>query len=428
MTGLLRSHAGFRRLWIGDGLSKIGSQVTLLAVPVLAATALGASTWQVALLSTCAYAPLLLIGLPVGAWADRLPRRRVLVGADLARAAALVSVPVAAMFDRLSLGQLYVVEFLVGLGTVVFDVFQRAYVPGLVGRGSLAEANGRLELNRTVGFTAGPAVGGQLVGWLGAATATVASAVGFLWSALWISLVRAPEPRPGPPAQRHLVAEIREGLRFVLAEPFIRATTLYGCAAVACLATRYAVETLFLLRTVGLAPAWIGALVMVTGIGSIAGAVASAPLARRLGEVRVVAWSAVAMGASSLLIPLTGPGWALIPYGIGGALVTFWITVNSVVGVSRSQRLCPDHLLGRVNATSRFVAWATLPLGGVLGGLLGTVLTLRGVLWVTAVGLVLSSVLLVRALRGDADVGDAGGADRAGAAGPGRATVPLPAP
>ena len=112
-----------------------------------------------------------------------------------------------------------------------------------------------------------------------------------------------------------------------------------------------------------------------------------------------MARSAVAMGASSLLIPLTAAGLGAVPYGIGGALVTFWIMVNSVVGVSRSQALCPDHLLGRMNATSRFVSWATLPLGGVLGGLLGTVLTLRGVLWLTAVGLLLSSAWLVRALK-----------------------------
>ena len=400
MAGLLQSHIGFRQLWIGDGLSKLGSQVSLLAVPVLAATGLGASTWQVALLSTFAYAPLVLIGLPVGAWADRLSRRRVLVGADLLRAVALLSVPIAALLDRLGMTQLYVVEFVVGVGTVVFDVFHRAYLPGLVGRDALVEANGRLEVNRTLGFTAGPAIGGQIVGWLGAASATLASAIGLVWSALWIAAIRTPEAAPAraASAERRLMSEIREGLRFVLTEPFIRATTLYGCAAVACLATRYAVETLFLLRDVGLEPAWIGLLITVTGAGSIAGAFAAAPLARRYGEVHVVAGSAVAMGVASLFIPLTTPGWGLIPYGLGGGLVGFWILVNSTVGVSRSQRLCPDHMLGRMNATARFVAWATLPLGGLLGGALGTLLPLRGVLWLTSVGLVASSVWLVRAL------------------------------
>jgi len=398
--GLLRSHRAFRRLWVGDGLSKIGSQISLLAIPVLAVTVLDASTWQVALLSTCAWAPVVLIGLPVGAWADRRRRRSVLVLADVLRAVALASVPLAAVLDRLTIGQLYVVEFLVGVGTVVFDVFHGAYVPGLVGRASLVQANSRLELNRTLGFTAGPAVAGQIIAWLGAALAPLASVAGFCWSAGWIASVRATEPPPPGHGGHSVSADIREGLRFVLQEPFVRATTLYSCAAVACLSTRYAVETLFLVRTVGLDPAWIGLVLTAAGVGTVLGALAAGSMVRRIGELPTVAGSALAMGLSSLLIPLTTPGPGLALYVLGTGLVGFWIMVNGVVSVSRRQRVCPDHLLGRMTATSRFLSWATLPLGGVLGGLIGTAVGVRTTLWLTAGGLVLSAALFARALAG----------------------------
>lgn len=399
--GLLRSHPAFRRLWVGDGLSKIGSQISLLAIPVLAVAVLGASTWQVALLSTCAWAPLVLIGLPVGAWADRRRRRAVLVLADMVRAVALASVPLAAAFGGITIWQLYVVEFLVGVGTVVFDVFHGAYTPGLVGRENLVEANSRLELNRTLGFTAGPAIAGPVIAWFGAALAPLASVGGLLWSAGWIASIRAPEPHPSPTGPRRSVrADIREGLRFVLQEPFVRATTLYGCAAVACLSTRYAVETVFLLRTVGLDPAWIGLVLTAAGVGTVVGALAAVRLAGRFGELRVVAGSALAMGLSSLLIPLATSGFGLAPYVLGTGLVGFWIMVGNVVSVSRRQRVCPDDLLGRMTATSRFLSWATLPFGGLLGGLIGTAVGVRTTLWLTAGGLVLSAVWLARALTG----------------------------
>jgi MFS family permease len=392
--GLLTTDRGFRHLWIGDGLSKVGSQVAILAMPVLAATTLAASTWQVALLATCGFLPLLLIGLPVGAWADRMRRRPVLVGADLGRAVVLLSVPIAAGLGVLTLAQLYVVEFLIGLGTVVFDVFRAAYVPVLVGRSSLVEANGRLELNRTVGYSAGPALGGQLVSWVGPALAAVATAVGFLWSAGWVWSARTAEPAPAT-TRRHLVREIGDGLRFVLRQPFIRATTLFATAAVAFLATRYAVETLFLLRTVGLSPAGIGFVVTVAGLGTIGGAFAARPIARVLGDVRTVAVSSLAMGAASLLIPLTTVGPGLACYVAGSGLVGFSIVVNNVVAVSLCQMMCPDDMLGRMNATSRFLAWAMLPFGGIIGGALGTALGLRATMWVTAAGLLASAVVLV---------------------------------
>ena len=390
-TGLIRGHADFRRLWVGDGISKIGTSVAVLALPLLAATHLAAATWEVALMSTFAGLPFLLIGLPVGAWADRMRRRPVLIAADAGRAALLTWVPVAAALGVLTIEQLYIVELLVGIGTVFFDVSQGAYLPTLVGRPRLVEGNARLEANRSLAYSAGPTIAGQLVQWLGAPLAVVGTVLGYLWSALWIASIRTPERPPPRTGDRNLAREIRDGLRFVLGQPFLRATTFHATFAVLFLATRYAIEVLFLLRTVGLSAGGIGALMTVAGLGALAGAV----MANRLGRTRSILTSALAVGLFSLLIPLTGRGAGLLCYAVGAGMVAFWIVANRVVAISLQQTLCPDHLLGRMNATTRFLAWATLPLGGVVGGALGTALGLRTTLWLTAIGLLLSSLWLV---------------------------------
>lgn len=394
-VGLIRSHADFRRLWIGDGISKIGSSAVVLALPLLAATTLGASNWEVALLTTFSTLPLLLIGLPVGAWADRLRRRPVLITADLGRAALLAWIPVAAALDVLTIQQLYAVALLVGVGSVFFDVSLGAYLPTLIGRPRLTEGNGMLEANRSVASSAGPAIGGQLIHWFGAPLAVVSTVFGYLWSAAWLALIRTPEQQPPRDENPNLAREIRAGVRFVLAQPFIRATTFHATFAVLFLSTRHAIEVLFLLRTVGLGPGVIGVLMTTAGLGAVAGAVLATRIANRIGRARSVLVSGVAMGGFSMLIPLTSPGTGLIFFAVGAGMVSFSIIVSRVVGISLAQTLCPDHLLGRMNATTRFLAWATLPLGGLVGGALGTALGLRTTLWLTAAGLLLSSLWLL---------------------------------
>jgi predicted MFS family arabinose efflux permease len=233
--------------------------------------------------------------------------------------------------------------------------------------------------------------------------ATIGTAMGFLWSALWVWSARTAEPTPTARGA-HLARDIWDGLRFTLTQPFIRATTLYGTAAVACLATRYAVETLFLLRTIGLSPARIGLLVTAAGFGPVAGAFAARPLSRLLGDLRMVAWSSAAMGLASLLIPLAAPGAGVAFYVMGAGLVGFSIVAGNVVSVSLRQMVCPDEMLGRMNATSRFLAWAMLPFGGVIGGALGTAVGLRATLWIAAAGLLVATAALLAsgALRPDA--------------------------
>jgi MFS family permease len=374
-------------------LSQLGSRVSALVIPLLAATALDASTWQVALLTTVETVPYLLLGLPAGAWSDRIRRRPVLIAGDLGRAAVLGSVPVAAALGALTLGQLYLVAFATGVLTLFFDVSHRSYLPQVVGRDHLVEANSRLEANRTVGYTVGPTLGGYLVQLLGAPLAVAADALSFVWSAGWIASIGTPEPPPRP-VRRRLRQEIAEGLRFVLGHPAIRATVLFGSAANLSIAMTSAVEVVFLLRQLGLPAGAIGLLTGGCAAGSVAGAVAAAGIGRRLGRGRALAAAGLGLGLFSLLIPLTGPGPRLLFFVVGGLLSAFWISVYAVTSVSMRQALCPDHLLGRMTATIGFLLWGTVPLGGLLAGAVATALGMRAALWTAAVGVLVAALCL----------------------------------
>lgn len=242
--------------------------------------------------------------------------------------------PVAAVLGLLTIEQLYIVELPVGIGTVLFDVSEGAYLPALVGRSRLVDANSRLAANRTVAYSAGPTIGGQVVQWLGAPLAVALSSFGFLWSAVWIAAIRTSERSPSTDHNRRLLREIRDGLRFVLGQPFIRATTFHATTAVLFLATRYAVDVLFLLRTVGLSPGGIGVLMTISGLGAVIGAATATRIARIVGRTGTVLVCSLAMGVSSLLIPITSRGAGLVCYALGAGTVSLSITVQNITAVS----------------------------------------------------------------------------------------------
>jgi len=393
--GLLCHHRDFRRLWIGDGISQLGTRISALALPLVAVTALHASTLQVAVLTALETVAFLVIGLPAGAWCDRMRRRPVLIVGDLGRLLALASVPAAALFGVLTIWQLYAVALTVGVFTVFFDIAYQSYLPALVGRANLVEGNGRLEANRTVAATAGPTVAGYLVQWLTAPVAVAVDALSFAWSAAWIAAIGAPEATPQPAAQPRLRQQIGEGLRFVFGHPILRAIVLSGTTAVVFYGAQGAIVVVFLVREVHQSPGAIGLLFSIASVGSVLGALCAARLTRAFGQHRALLLYVVGAGVAGLLIPLTTAGWRLAFFAVGLALVGFFIVAYNIVQVSLRQTLCPDHLLGRMNATMRTVMWSTLPLGAVLGGLLGTSLGLRPTLWISAVGALLASLWLV---------------------------------
>ncbi|HUH15403.1 MAG TPA: MFS transporter, partial [Gaiellaceae bacterium] len=220
--GGLWRHRDFLWLWSSQTVSQFGSQVSLLALPLVAIAVLGASAFEVALLGVVEFLPFLLFSLPAGVWVDRLPRRPILVVADLVRAAALATIPIAYWLDGLTIWQLYAVGFVVGIGTVFFDVAYQSYLPSLVARDELSEGNSKLEVSRSAAQLGGPGVGGVLISILTAPMAVAVDAVSFVVSALLLGRIRSAEREPAREERRPLLSELWEGLRYVIRHEYVR--------------------------------------------------------------------------------------------------------------------------------------------------------------------------------------------------------------
>ena len=376
----------------------------MLALPILAVRTLHASTFAVGALSAASTVAFLLIGLPAGAWVDRMARRRLMIAADLGRGAALGSIPLTAALGALTMTQLYLVAFAVGILTVFFDVAYQSYVPGLVGPGEVVEANAKLSSSSQLAQIAGPSAAGGLIQAIGAPLAVLLDAASFGFSALAVGAIGTREGAPpARAARRRLREEITEGVRFVAHHEILRAITATTATANFFSAIMTAVEVVFLVRALRTPPAIVGLLFAGVGVGGLVGALLAARIADRLGGARAVLLGAGAT-IGGLAIPLTEPGFGLLAFGLGYGVAAVGIVVYNITQVSYRQRLCPPELLGRMNATIRFVVWGTLPLGALAGGALGTAIGLRPTLWIGAIGQ-LSAVgwLLASPLRRDRD-------------------------
>jgi predicted MFS family arabinose efflux permease len=384
--GSLFRHADFRRLFAGDTASQFGTFVGNTAVPLLAAVTLAATPFEMGLLTAAETLAFLLLGLPAGVWVDRWSRRRVMLTADFARFALLISVPIAWWAGVLTLAQLLVVVLLVGIATLFFDIAYQSYLPSLVGREHLLEGNAKLQAVQSTAQIAGPSTAGVLVQLISAANTVLVTGLGFLTSALCLLRIRAVDPEPDRGAHARLLPQIAEGLRFVFSDKPLRAIVATTATANFFGGAFAAVQVLFLTRTVGLPPAAIGVLLAVGGAGGILGAVCSGAVTRRLGQSRAIWLVPLFTWPGHLLLPLAASGWRLGLAGFGLVVGGFGLVVYNVAQVSYRQAICPDRLLGRMNASVRFVVWGTIPLGGLLGGGLGEGLGLRGALWLAVAG------------------------------------------
>ncbi|MER6334042.1 MFS transporter [Streptomyces sp. NPDC001034] len=389
-TGLLRDR-DFRLLFAATALGQLGDRVVFLALPLVALATLHADAFQVGLLTAATTAGSLLVGLPAGAWVDRVRKREVLIGADLARALVLFSVPAARWSGLLTVEWLYGVALVHGLLTVFFDVSYASYLPHLVGRAKLLEGNSTLSAVRSATGIGGPALAGPLVGGFGPATTLVASSAGMALSALLALAIRGRERKPaGAGTRRRLRREVLEGLRFVLAHPALRATVLGDALFNLSLAMYQTMLLLFLRRTVGLDATGVGLVLSGMGCGALLGALSATWIARRIGRGTVIWLAPLATCPLTALMPLAHPGAGLYAAAAGLSALSFGGVVRVVAQSSLQQVLTPDGLLGRMNATARFVSWGGLPLGGLLGGAAGTAFGAPATLLIAATGMTLS--------------------------------------
>lgn len=395
-TGLWR-HPDFLKFWGGQTVSQFGTQVTYLALPLVAVLSQHAGPAEMGLLTALDFAPFLLFGLFAGAWVDRWSRRRVLIVADGGRALLLAVIPAAALLGRLSMGLLYAVAFLTGALAVFFEVAYQAYLPSLVGRGQLVEGNSKLEVSRSAATTFGPGLAGWLVQLCSAPLAISLDALSFVVSAVTLAWVRTAEPAAAAGGERHsLRAEIGEGLKLVLGNPVLRALAFASATFNLCLDIAGAVWILYAVHGLGFSPGTLGLVTALGNVGFLAGAFLVTRAARRLGVGRAAALALLLGAAGYCLIALAGSSrWgaaALVVLGLG--LFGAALPVYNVNQVSLRQAMTPPHLLGRVGATMRFLVYGAIPVGALLGGALGNLVGLRPTLVVGALGMLTACLWL----------------------------------
>jgi MFS family permease len=335
--------------------------------------------------------PSLLVGLFVGVWVDHRRRRPILIAADLGRAALLVVIPIAAILGVLRIEYLYIVVFVGGTLGLFFDVAHRSFLPSLVGREQLVEGNSKLEMSRSVAEIVGPGVAGGLVQLVTAPIAIAVNAISFLISALFLGLIRTPEPAPSPSEQRHNIwGEIGEGLRLVSGNRLLRA--IAGCIGTVNLfnGVLEAVFVLYLTRELGIGPGLLGLIFAGGSVGFLLGTLLPGWVTRRFGLGPGIIGGLLLVGLSDLLIPLVDGSMVVVVVVILLMVAQFFFGLGFVIfstgQVSLRQAITPDRLQGRMNATMSFIAGAVVPLGGLLGGGLGETIGLRPTLLLAALG------------------------------------------
>lgn len=399
--GVLRNSAGFRRYWSGQLVSAFGDQVSRIGVPLIAVAVLHATATQMGLLSSAGQASLLVFGLLAGAWVDRVRRRRLLIGCDLARAAAVAVIPCAAAAGWLSLPLLLVIAFAVGSLGVVFGTGMVAFLPSLIGPDELVEGNARLMQINSVSQIAGPGLAGLVISVLTAPFAIIADALSYLVSATCLVSIGGDEHPPAREDRPPIGQAIGAGLRFVYLQPMLRPSA--GCAGTYNLfnAAIVTLQVLYLSQTLGLHPATLGWVLGAIGPGALFGAAIAVRISERVGIGRTMIGGLLLAGAANLLFATTPTGTACAPtLAAAMALNGFGQPLYNVNQSSLRQAIVPRPMQGRVAATMFVLAGGAAPLGALAAGACANTLGVRTTLIAAALGTALSaSWLLLSPIR-----------------------------
>jgi MFS family permease len=391
------------RLWSAAGISAAGTQVTLLALPLTAILVLHASAFEVAALATAATVPNLALGIAAGVWLDRVPRRPVMVAADVGRAVVLASVPIASVLGVLGLPQLYLVALVNGSLNVLFEIASGAYLPTVVPRAQLVEANAKLQATVGVAQAAGPSIGGALVSVLSAPVAIVVDAVSFLISGALIASASARDRIAREPRMTSLRAELRQAAAFLLNDTYLRPLLVAHALANIALGLVWAIVIVYAVRVLGLPPTTIGLILSVGQVGGVIGAALARRIADRVGVGRVVVASFFLFAPATLLMAAATEQTAIVFVTVGWTLESVARSLYGVSATSVRQALVPDRMQGRVIGLTTTVGTGAFPLGALLGGTLAEAFGLRDAMFFAAAAAVLPFIAVaaspIRALR-----------------------------
>ncbi|HUQ77905.1 MAG TPA: MFS transporter [Patescibacteria group bacterium] len=393
----LFSHRDFVRLWTAETISQFGTQVTFLALPLIAATTLNVTPFEFGLLATIEFLPFILLSLPAGVWVDRLRRRPILIVGDLVRAASLASIPIAFAIQTatgtqiLTIWQLYAVGFINGCATVFFDVAYQSYLPALVERDQIVDGNAKLETSRSAAQITGPGIAGVLIGMLTAPFAILIDSLSFLVSALFIVTIRRHEPAPvarvddrgNRPSMR---TEIGEGLRYVGGHRYLRSIAATTGTSNFFSNVAFSILVLYLVRDLGFSPQVLGLAFSLGAIGFLIGALIANRVATRFGVGPTIVGAAVIFGPAALLVAIAPRELAPAFVAASGFIGGLGGAIYNINQVSLRQAITPERMQGRMNATMRFIVWGTIPFGSIAGGFLGGLVGLHETIWIGAIG------------------------------------------
>jgi len=405
-SGALWAHPDFLKLWTGQTISEFGSQISQLALPLLAAVSLHATPFQFSLLGVLGFLPFIIFALPAGVWVDRLRRRQILIVGDSARAVLLALIPVLWALDALQMWHLLVLQFVIGIFTVFFDVAYQSYLPALIEREHLVDGNSKLQLTVSVSQVAGPSVSGALIAAITAPYAIVADAASFIASTVFMVTMRHRETPPqhdeSSPRPK-MWPQVKEGLHWVVGHPWLRAIAACTGSSNFFSGVLFSIVILYMVRTLHLSAFQIGFVFAVGSAGSIVGALLTGRMNKRLGVGATIVLTALTFSVGGIFFPLAPRSFPLPLLMVGQALFGFGGVAYNITQVSLRQAITPERLQGRMNAAMRWIVWGTLPLGSLTGGAVATWWGLRTALWVGALGgmlpflpIVLSSVRSIK--------------------------------
>ncbi len=396
---LLFDAPDFRQLWLGQTISVFGDQITQLGLPLVAVLTLGADATQMGTLTAVGLLPHLLFSLLAGVWLDRVrARRRLMIAADLGRAALIASIPVAFALGVLSMPQLYVVGFLSGTLAVIFDLSWNTLFVSVTARDRYVEAMALLNGSRSLASVAGPTIGGILVQVLGAPLAMLGDAFSYLGSVVFLRRIRAPEP-PIEHEEGSTRERLLAGLSFVIGDPLMRPTLLSVATVNLFTFASSALFILYATTTLGVSPGALGLALGTGSVGAVIGAIFATRIGRRIGLGPAYALGLVVYPVSLLLIPLAGPEMSMTlilallfgsEFGAGLGVMILDINVGAII-YART----PDRIRARAAGAFRFINYGVRPVGALFGGLLGGAIGVREAILVTTIAAIGGVLFLI---------------------------------
>jgi MFS family permease len=379
------------RLWAAQTVSSFGARITREGLALASVLTIDARHYQLGILAALAMGPGVVVGFFSGGYVDRSGKRSIMIAADLVRAAALITVPIAAWLHWLSMDQLYVVGALIGGTSVLFDIADHAYLPHLIRREDLIEGNTKLSATDSLAEVGGPALAGILVQTLTAPFAIAVNAATYLGSALFLGSITA-EEHPAEPTKKRvtLLSDLRVGYEVMAHHALLRPLMLMSFLSPLFGGTFSALYVIFAIKTLGLSPALMGVTVAVGGIGSLLGTAVSAPLVKRLGVGRTIVFGFLISAVSSVFVPVAnGPLALKVASLMAAQLVGDSMAVAAMIpAASLRQSIIPRHMLGRTAALMSVGSGASAVIGALIGGTVGSTIGPRSALFFSVAGLI----------------------------------------